>query len=82
MSTPSGDEQGWFPYAFGLIQTSLLGLVGYVSKLLRDLRKDQSEIRKDVADVKTEQVKQGVELKMSREEHNRRLTDLEHKQDK
>lgn len=76
------NEQGWLPYAFGLIQTSLLGLVGYVSKLLRDLRKDQSEIRKDVANVKTEQVKQGVELKMSREEHNRRLTELEHKKDK
>ena len=71
------EEGGWLPYAFALLQTAIAVVLGYISKLLRDIRTEIVTVKIDVNkhDVQIEEAEKREALRAR--ETERRLERLE-----
>lgn len=79
--TPPVDESGsvMLPYIFGLLQSIIVAILGYVAKLLRDLREEMMRLRLEVSrhDVKIDEQEKRHDLHSR--DLDRRLSRLEEK---
>ena len=46
--TTDVNDPGWVPYAFAALQTVIVSVLGYISKLMRDIRSEIVDVRIDV----------------------------------
>lgn len=67
-----------------LLQTAMTAVLGYVAKLLHDLRSDVDEIKEDLGDIRQEIARaqewrrnHEAETQRARDDYNRKLDQLE-----
>lgn len=74
---PTPENESWLPYGFALLQTTIVAVLGYISKLLRDIRTDIGDVKMDVGrhDVKIEEAEKREALRAH--ELERRLEQIE-----
>lgn len=68
------DDEKWMPYAFTAIQTVIAGILGYVSKLLRDIRREVTGVQMEVA-------KHDVKLDEADKRHEQRAREIDRRLD-
>ena len=79
MPGDAGESSSWIPYAFAGLQTVITAVLGYISKLLRDIRNEITGVKIEMKGHEIMLHEQEKRMQMGREEFDRRIRDVEHR---